>query len=55
MAEECPHMVTNRPGHILHGLKIIVLFILSLLFLLPFYVIFLTRLFFTLLASLTGH
>ena len=40
MAEECPHMVTNRPGHILHGLKIIVLFILSLLFLLPFYVIF---------------
>lgn len=33
-------MVTNRPGHILHGLKIIVLFILSLLFLLPFYVIF---------------
>ena len=40
MAEERSHMVTGRSGSLLHGLKIVVLFILALLFLLPFYVIF---------------
>lgn len=40
MAEERSHMVTGRSGSFLHGLKIVVLFILALLFLLPFYVIF---------------
>ena len=40
MAEERSHMVTGRSGSFLHGLMIVVLFILALLFLLPFYVIF---------------
>lgn len=40
MAEERSHMVAGRSGTFWHTVKVIVLFILALLFLLPFYVIF---------------